>query len=223
MEPLESLVHFFVCRSAVEVDHVRRHWVGDRPAEGKADLVMIRCGDFLKDDDGGCDKGIAKLHVRRAISMDMKQLDVFGQVGLDGGAVIDVHEFRGNQPDGQAAGRHPGIAKQQEMGVKPGQAADVEAEAISDQRLQPLLCRPGPSDGAAHRAGWSGPGYRAGREKPARNRRHDPQAGGFPEGLGGGGEWRVDLHPASIGNGLRRERPAKSRVKRAAADGRIKK
>ena len=65
---------------------------------------MIRRRRLLKNDDGRRDKGVAELHVSRAIAVNMKQLDVFGEVGFDGGAVIHVHEFGGNQPDGKAAG-----------------------------------------------------------------------------------------------------------------------
>ena len=103
---------------------------------------MIRRRRLLKNDDGRGDKGIAELHVGRAIAVNMKQFDVFGEVGFHRGAVIDVHEFGGNEPDGQAAGCHPGIAEQQEMGIEPGQAADLEAEAIGDQRFEPLFVSP---------------------------------------------------------------------------------
>ena len=153
--------------------------------------------------------------------MDMKQFDVFGQVGFDGGSVIHVHEFRGNQPDGEAAGGHPGIAQQQEMGVESGQAADVEAEAVGDQRFQPLLV--GPVQVMVphiRRVGQDQVIEPVGR-KPREIARHDPQAGGFPKAFRGVGEWRVDLHPASVGDGLRRESLAKGGVKRAAADGRV--
>ncbi len=146
--------------------------------------------------------------------MDMKQFDVFGQIGFDGGTVIHVHEFRWDQPDGEAAGCQPGIAQQQEMGVKPGQAADVEAEAVSDQRFQPLLVVAVevmmPHIG---RVGQDQVIEPVGRE-PREIARHDPQAGGSPEAFGGVGEWRIDLHPASIGDrpaaGMSGEGPSKT-------------
>ena len=114
----------------------------DRPAEGKANLVMIRRRRLLKNDDGRCDKGVIELGVGRTIAVNVKQLDVFGEVGFHRGAVIDVHELGGNEPDGKAAGRHPGIAEQQEMRIEPGQAADLEAEAIGNEHFEPLLVSP---------------------------------------------------------------------------------
>jgi hypothetical protein len=181
--------------------------------------MVRRRGGLLEDDDRRRDQGVAELHVGGAIPVDMQELDALGQVGLHSGAVIDVHEFRGDQPGGKAAGRHPGVAEQEEMGVEPGQAADVEVEAVGDQRLEPLLVRPPqvmvPDVGRIREdqvVGLVG-GERG--EVPA----DDPQARACPEASGGVGEGRIGLDAARIGDRPRREGLAQGRVERAGADG----
>ena len=149
---------------------------------------MLGGAGLLENDDRRRDQGVAKLDVGRAISVNVQKLDVLGQIGFDGGSVIHVHEFRRDQPDGEAAGCHPGIAEQQEMGVEPGQAADVEAGSGRRPAPSAAPCRLAPDGDAGHRADWSGSGYRPGRGRAREIAGDDPQAGCRPEAFGGGGE-----------------------------------
>ncbi len=104
------------------------------------------------------------------------------------------------------------------MRVEPGQAADVEMEAVGNQSLQPLLVRALQvvvSDiGRVGEYQVIGPVGSERREVAA----DDPQARSGPQVLSGGGEGRIDLDAASVGNRLRREHLAKGRVERAGAD-----
>jgi hypothetical protein len=180
--------------------------------------VIVRRGGFLENDDGGRDQGVAELNIRRTISVDVQKFDVLGQVSFDGGAVIYIHEFRWDQPDGQPARSHPGIAQQQEVGVKPGQATDIEAETVADQRFQPLFV--GPVEVMMPHV------RRVGQDQiiepvggnPREIAGNDPQAGRFPKAFGGDGNRRIDLNPAGGCDSLWRECLAAGRVKRAAAD-----
>ena len=94
---------------------------------------------LVEDDDRRGDQRIAELHVRRAVAVDLPERHPLGQVSLDGGAVVHVHEFGGDQPDGQPSIGQPGVAQQEEMGVEAGQAADRDAQPIRGDALESLL------------------------------------------------------------------------------------
>ena len=92
--------------------------------------MSIGAAALLEDDDRRGDQRVAELHVRWAVAVDLPERDAIAQVGLEGRAVVHVHEFGGDQPDGQTPIGQPGVAQQEEMSVEAGQAADRDAQPI---------------------------------------------------------------------------------------------
>ena len=71
--------------------------------------------------------------------MDLEETDPLGQVPFDRRPVVDVHEFAGDEPDGQATVIEPIVAQQEEVGVETREAADLDARPLIDQLLEPPL------------------------------------------------------------------------------------
>jgi len=90
---------------------------------------------------GGGHQGIGELPVRGAKTVNMQQGHVLGEITAQGDAVIHVHEFRGDKPNGKALLFHPVVAEQQKVAVQPSQAADFEMQRPHELHSQAVLFR----------------------------------------------------------------------------------
>jgi hypothetical protein len=128
-----------------------------------------------------------------------------GEVSLDSGPVVHVHEFGWDQPDGKPAIGQPCIGQEEEVGIEARQAADPEAEPLRGDESQSRLALEREmvvSDVRGVREDQVGLliGFEAGEIGL-----DHLQRGGLPEGLRGSCEIGVDLHAAGIADDVRGE------------------
>src|SRR5438309_9359846 len=84
-------------------------------------------------------EGIAELHLRGIKPVNANDSYSIRKVALQGRAIIDVHEFRRNEPGSNSTVFHPSRADQEEVHIESGQAVDGYTCQIEGEALQALF------------------------------------------------------------------------------------
>ena len=71
--------------------------------------------------------------------MDVQKVHGVEKVLLDCEPVVDVHEFAGDQPAGEAPICHPLVAQSEKVAVQAGESAQFKAASRSGELAQPML------------------------------------------------------------------------------------
>src|SRR5579859_3209655 len=92
-----------------------------------------------KHNHGGRHQGVSELHVSRTKAVYVKQRYLFSEIAAKGGAVIYIHEFCGNEPNGESLLFHPVVAQQKEVAIQTGKTTDLNMQGLRKPGLEPAF------------------------------------------------------------------------------------
>src|ERR1700722_19147046 len=100
---------------------------------------MGRRRRFSENEDDGGDEGVVELNVVGVEAVGANEGYAIGEVGLERGSVIHVHELGGDEPCGVAVVLHPRGGEEKEVDVETGQAVYVDAGHLGGNGLEALF------------------------------------------------------------------------------------
>jgi hypothetical protein len=71
--------------------------------------------------------------------MDVEECHGLREIPAEGAPVVNVHEFRGDEPYCKALIRHPIVRQEHEIAIESRKAADFYVERFCKPRFKPTL------------------------------------------------------------------------------------